>query len=141
MAPVTRGQLYFLAAALAGSSVLCLILAASMGRDVRSHVGEQYQAYGDNRYTCTGTPAQAANELAQYQEPEARASDRGSEYLRYEDDVAIVGPDGGRPCTVRMESLDEGYSHGAFIFLGPGFTPGSPAGGSGGSPGGPDGTK
>ncbi len=66
---------------------------------------------------------------------------QGTEYLRYEDDIAVVGPDGNRPCTVRLEDVNEGYSHGSFIFLGPGFTPGSPSSGSGGSPGGPDGAK
>jgi hypothetical protein len=53
----------------------------------------------------------------------------------------IVGPDGNRPCSIRLEGLSAGYSHGAFLFLGPGFTPGSPSGGAGGSPGGPGGIK
>ena len=138
---MSRGQLFLVAGGLAATAVLCLVWAASMTPDVRSHVADQYQQYSSGRYACDGTPQQVATELSEYEEPEARASDRGSEYLRYEDDVAIIGPDGNRSCTVRMEGLDEGYSGGAFIFLGPGFTPGSPAGGAGGSGGGPGGTK
>lgn len=53
----------------------------------------------------------------------------------------IVGPDGNYPCSIRVEPLSAGYSHGAFVFLGPGFFPGSPSGGAGGTPGGPGGTK
>ncbi|MDF2583612.1 MAG: hypothetical protein K0R33_2255, partial [Mycobacterium sp.] len=56
-------------------------------------------------------------------------------------DIVIVGPDGRYPCSVRVEDINSRYSGGGFIFLGPGFTPGSPAGGSGGSSGGPGGTK
>jgi hypothetical protein len=82
-----------------------------------------------------------ANTLASYQAPEARASNGDNQYLRYSNNIVTVGPDGNYPCSIRVESLSAGYSHGAFIFLGPGFTPGSPSGGAGGSPGGPGGTK
>ncbi|MEQ0669918.1 DUF4247 domain-containing protein, partial [Mycobacterium tuberculosis] len=51
--------------------------------------------------------------------------------------IVTVGPDGTYPCIIRVENLSAGYNHGAYVFLGPGFTPGSPSGGSGGSPGGP----
>jgi hypothetical protein len=82
-----------------------------------------------------------ANTLAAYQAPEARAANGPNQYLRYSNNMVIVGPDGSYPCSIRLESLNAGYSHGAFIFLGPGFSPGSPSGGAGGSPGGPGGTK
>ena len=134
---MSRGQLFLVAGGLAATAVLCLVWAASMTPDIRSYVADEYQEYGSDRYACDGTPQQVADELSEYSEPEAWASDRVSEYLRYDDDVAIIGPEGSRPCTVRMEGVDEGYSGGAFIFLGPGFTPGSPAGGAGGSGGGP----
>lgn len=134
-------HLYFLAAGLAVTAVLCLIIAASLGPDLRSHVSDNYQQYSSGRYTCSGSPTKVAEDLSQYKKPDAKTSDRGTEYLRYDDDIAIVGPDGTRPCTIRLEGLDEGYSHGTYIFLGPGFSPGSPAGGAGGSRGGPGGTK
>src|ERR1700757_3706266 len=93
------------------------------------------------RYLCEGSPAQVANTLAGYQSPAARASNAGSQYLRYDDPIVSVGPDGPHPCSIRVEDLSAGYSHGAFIFLGPGFYPGSPSSGAGGSSGGPGGTK
>ena len=73
--------------------------------------------------------------------PRRAPSSAGSQYLRYDDAIVTVGPDGPHPCSVRVEDLAAGYSHGAFIFLGPGFYPGSPARGSGGSTGGPGGAK
>lgn len=82
-----------------------------------------------------------ANTLAGYQSPAARASNAGSQYLRYDDAIVSVGPDGQHPCSIRVEGLGGGYSHGAFIFLGPGFYPGAPSSGTGGSSGGPGGTK
>lgn len=144
---MSRTALFWLAGGLAVAGVACLLLGTSLqNRDIRSYVAENYAAYSHgaeaSSYECTGSPAQVADRLADYRRPEARATDRGVEYLRYEDDIVIVGPGGNRPCTIRVEDIrGSRYSGGGFIFLGPGFFPGSPAGGSGGSPGGPDGTK
>jgi hypothetical protein len=119
-----------------------LVLAS---RDVGSYIAEHYQEYAHDangkRYACTGSPKRVADTLAHYKAPSARASNGSSEYLRYSRYIVVVGPDGIRPCSIRVESLGAGYSHGSYIFLGPGFTPGSPSGGSGGSPGGPGGSK
>lgn len=143
---MTRANLYWIAFGLAVGGFICLFWGISlMGNDVRSHVANKYQEYsrdGDGaRYACDGSPAVVANEIAGLYEPEAKARDGNTDYLRYDDDIVSVGPDGSRPCSVRVEDIDARYSSGGFIFLGPGFTPGSPAGGSGGSPGGPDGNK
>jgi hypothetical protein len=48
-----------------------------------------------------------------------------------------VGPEGNQPCSVRVEPLSSGYSHGAYRSLGPGFSPGSPSRSTGGYSGGP----
>jgi hypothetical protein len=142
---VTRNGLFVLAAVLAGGGLLCLVIGISMLPNLKSHVAERYPLYATtadgDRYECSGSPKSVADELAGVDEPEARASDRGAEYLRYDDDIVTVGPDRGRPCTIHVEDINAGYSGGSFIFLGPGFTPGSPAGGSGGSSGGPGGSK
>jgi Domain of unknown function (DUF4247) len=143
---MSRAALFWLAGGLAVAGFVCLLLGISLqSKDIRSHVVSTYREYsrdGDGaRYVCDGSPRAVADQISAYQSPEARASDRGSEYLRYADDMVIVGPDGGRPCSVRVEDINSRYSSGGFIFLGPGFFPGSPAGGSGGSPGGPDGPK
>jgi hypothetical protein len=146
VAAVTRTSLFWLAGGLAVAGVFSLIWGISlMGNNIRSHLANNYREYSQDadgaRYVCDGSPRSVANEIAQSREPEARASDRGTEYLRYEDDIVTVGPEGNRPCSVRVEDTDARYSGGGFIFLGPGFDPGSPAGGAGGSNGGPDGSK
>jgi Domain of unknown function (DUF4247) len=143
---MSRNRLFLLAVLLAVGSVGSLIGGVALqSKDIRSYIASHYHEYsrdaGGTRYLCTGSPEQVANTLAGYQGPAARASNAGTQYLRYNDAIVSVGPDGPHPCSVRVEDLAAGYSHGAFIFLGPGFYPGSPAGGAGGSTGGPGGTK
>jgi hypothetical protein len=115
------------------------------GEDIGSYAAGQYREYSRDangvRYECSGSPSDVADDFEDYQDSEARVRDHGTEYLRYDDNIVIVGPDGKRPCTVRVEDIDAGYSHGAYLFLGSGFRPGSPSGGAGGSTGGPDGAK
>ena len=48
-------------------------------------------------------------------------SNGGTQYLRYDDAIVSVGADGTHPCSIRVEDLAAGYSHGSFIFLGPGL--------------------
>jgi hypothetical protein len=143
---MSRTGLFVLAFGLAASSLLSLVLGISLQhKDIRSYIASHYQEYardaGGTRYLCTGSPTQVADTLTGYQSPAARASNDGTHYLRYDDAIVSVGVDGTHPCSIRVEGLSAGYSHGSFIFLGPGFYPGSPSGGSGGSTGGPGGTK
>ncbi|WP_297698401.1 DUF4247 domain-containing protein [Mycobacterium sp.] len=143
---MSRNRLFVIAGLLAAGAVVCLMIGIILlQKNIASYVAGHYHEYAHDvdgrRYQCTGSPRQAADALAAYAKPEARTGNGNSEYLRYSNDIVIVGPDGNYPCSIRVEPLSAGYSHGAFIFLGPGFTPGSPSGGSGGSPGGPGGTK
>jgi Domain of unknown function (DUF4247) len=143
---MSRNGLFLLAVGLAITSVVSLVFGISMQhKDIRSYIASHYHEYsrdaGGTRYLCTGSPAQVADTLTGYQSPAARANNAGSQYLRYDDAIVSVGADGTHPCSIRVEDLAAGYSHGAFIFLGPGFYPGSPSRGSGGSTGGPGGTK
>ena len=143
---MSRNRLLLLAIALAVGAVGCLVFGISLlHKDIRSYVAAHYREYSHDadgtRYACDGSPAQVANSLAGYSGPEARAASGSTQYLRYDDAMVTVGPDGTHPCSIRVEDLAAGYSHGLFMFLGPGFYPGSPAGGGGGSPGGPGGTK
>jgi hypothetical protein len=143
---MSRTGLFVLAFGLAASSLLSLVLGISLQhKDIRSYIASHYQEYardaGGTRYLCTGSPTQVSDTLTGYQSPAARASNDGTQYLRYDDAIVSVGVDGTHPCSIRVEGLSAGYSHGSFIFLGPGFYPGSPSGGSGGSTGGPGGTK
>ncbi len=146
MAPVSRNRLFLISGALAVAAVVCLVFGIILEqKDIGSYIASHYHEYSRDvngtRYQCTGSPDQVADTLADYQAPEARASNGDSEYLRYSNNIVIVGPDGNNPCSIRVEPLSAGYSHGAFVFLGPGFFPGSPSGGAGGTPGGPGGTK
>ena len=143
---MSRNRLFVIAAVLAITSFTTLIFGISLqSKDIRSYIASHYREYSRDangtRYLCDGSPAKVANTLAGYQSPAARASSAGTQYLRYNDAIVSVGPDGPHPCSVRVEDLAAGYSHGAFIFLGPGFYPGSPSSGAGGSSGGPGGTK
>ncbi|MDM3928921.1 DUF4247 domain-containing protein [Mycobacterium intracellulare] len=143
---MSRTRLFVISGLLAAGALVCLVTGIILlQKNIASYVAGHYHEYAHDvngrRYQCSGSPRQAADTLAAYAHPEARADNSNTEYLRYANNIVIVGPDGTYPCSIRVESLSAGYSHGAFIFLGPGFTPGSPSGGSGGSPGGPGGTK
>jgi hypothetical protein len=143
---MSRNGLFMLAIGLVASSIASLLFGISLQhKDIRSYIAANYHEYsrdaGGTRYLCTGSPTQVADTLTGYQSPAARANNAGTQYLRYDDAIVSVGADGTHPCSIRVEDLAAGYSHGAFIFLGPGFYPGSPSRGSGGSTGGPGGTK
>ena len=143
---MTRGNLFVIAGLLAVGGLLSMFIGIGMlSHNVKNYVSDNSRAYSQDRdgtnYVCSGSPRSVADKIAAYDPPEARTSDRGTEYLRYDDDIIIVGPQGSRPCTVRVEDIKARYSQGSFIYLGPGFSGGSPAGSSGGSSGGPGGTK
>jgi hypothetical protein len=143
---MSRNRLFVIAGALAVAATVSLIFGITLlPKNIASYIASHYHEYSRDangtRYVCTGSPKQTADTLANYQAPRARALSGDNQYLRYSNNIVIVGPDSTYPCSIRVESLSAGYSHGAFIFLGPGFTPGSPSGGAGGSPGGPGGTK
>jgi hypothetical protein len=143
---MSRNRLFVIAGALAVAATACLVFGIILlQKNIASYIASHYHEYSRDvngtRYQCTGSPEQVADTLSDYQEPQARTDNNKSEYLRYSNNIVIVGPDGNYPCSIRVEPLSAGYNHGAFIFLGPGFSPGSPAGGAGGTPGGPGGTK
>jgi uncharacterized protein DUF4247 len=143
---MTRNRLFVVAIVLALTSFTSLVFGITLQhKNIRSYIASHYHEYshdaGGTRYACDGSPAKVADAIAGYQSPAARASSAGTQFLRYDDAIVSVGPDGTHPCSVRVEDLSAGYSHGAFIFLGPGFFPGAPSSGTGGSSGGPGGTK
>lgn len=138
---MTRGRLLTLAAVLGALGAICLTVGIIMLPSIKSYVGGHYQSYARDKYTCTGSPSTVADDIARAQPPDARGTNAGMYYLRYSDAIVIVGPADGRPCTIRTESLNAGYNHGTYFFLGPGFSRGSPSGSSGGSSGGPGGVK
>lgn len=138
-------MLFLISGVLAVGAAVCLYFGVTLLPNIRSYVGDTYQQYAGSgneaRYQCDGSPDDVADDLAAQQDPDAQADDKGVQYLRYDDDIVLVGPDGKRPCTIRVEGLGDGYNQGSFVFLGSGFFAGSPSGSAGGSPGGPDGAK
>ncbi|TQC49968.1 DUF4247 domain-containing protein [Rhodococcus sp. WS4] len=120
--------------------MLLLVLAATAcGGGVRDYIADTYalqNTAGDAKtYTSTDPVGTTVSTIVAEEEPAARKADGGSEYLRYDDDIVTVsaGPGGGS--LVRVEDIDGRYRSGGFAYLGPGFNPGSPAGGASGSGG------
>jgi hypothetical protein len=125
------------------AALLAVLLAGcGLGGGVRGFVDDTYtlqDRFDDTAVYASPDPVGTTTAtIANAIEPAARAADGGSEYLRYDDDIVIVSaaPAGS---TVRVEDLDDRYRNGFFVFLGPGFRPGSPAAGVGG--GGPGDVK
>jgi hypothetical protein len=108
------------------------------GNDIDDYLDDNYQLQnrnGDNATYSATTPVGATTAaIVGAIPPAARQADGGSEYLRYDDDIVIVSaaPSGS---TIHLEDIDERYRSGFFVFLGPGFNPGSPAGAVSGGPG------
>ena len=142
---MSRNRLFLISGALAVAAIASLIFGITLlNKNIASYIAEplsrvlprrERNALRLQRIARGG--GRHARQLSS--EPEARAANGNNEYLRYSNNIVIVGPEGNYPCSIRVEPLSAGYNHGAFIFLGPGFTPGSPAGGAGGTPGGPGG--
>ena len=101
---MSRNRLFVIAAVLAITSFTMLIFGISLQhKDIRSFIAAHYQEYsrdaGGTRHLCTGSPTQVADTLAGYQQPAARASSAGSQYLRY-DDAIVTPPACAVPITV-----------------------------------------
>jgi hypothetical protein len=120
-----------LAAVLAAAALL--LGGCGVGNGVDDHIEDTYELQnrsGDSATYLATTPVGAtAAAIAAAVPPAARQADGGAEYLRYDDDIVIVSAAPGGS-TVHIEDLDERYRSGYFLFLGPGFRPGSPAGGA-----------
>jgi hypothetical protein len=139
---MSRGGLFLTSGALAAAAAGSLYFGVTLpNKNIASFIAGHYHEYSRDanatRYECTGSPAQVADTLAGDQGPEARAASGATQYLRYSNNMVVVGPEGNRPCNVRVEPLGAGYNRGAYRFLGPGFTPGSPSRSTGGYSGGP----
>ncbi|MCK9928906.1 DUF4247 domain-containing protein [Frankia sp. Mgl5] len=125
--------------ALAVPLALAVAVLPACGGDsnVRGWLTDSYRrtdTRGDTEsYLSTEPVDRTAAAIAAGVAPAARASDGGSQYLRFADDIVIVSAAAaGAGSTVRVEDLDDGFSRGQYARLGSGFTPGSPAGKDGG---------
>jgi len=116
-------------AALLGAGLL--VAGCGAGSQVRDFVDGTFDEQGVSgdtaTYLSTDPVDRTAATIAGGVVPVVRATDAGTEYLRYDDDIVIVSP-AGATSTVRVEDLDGAYRNGQYAYLGSGFDPGSPAG-------------
>lgn len=118
--------------------VTATVLLAGCGGNVRDHIGDKFEhrdtTGGIATYYSRDPVGTTVNRIIEDDQPAARKADGNNEYLRYDDDIVTVGPAAGGGSTVSVEDLGR-YNGGHFAYLGPGFSPGSPAAGntSGGS--------
>lgn len=109
---------------------LVLLSGCGAGSNVRAFLDDTFDEQAESGDTSTYLAAApvpaAAAQITGAVPPAARASDGGAEYLRYDDDIVVVSPASGGSA-VRVEDLDGAYRDGSYAYLGPGFTPGSPA--------------
>ncbi|MGY1603250.1 DUF4247 domain-containing protein [Geodermatophilus sp. SYSU D00815] len=129
----------------AGALLVALVVLAGCGgsdTQVRGYLDDTFgngTGSGDTRtYSSPDPVGTVTARIADAVRPAARAADGGNEYLRYDDDIVTVSP-ATNGSSIRVEDLDRRYRSGFFAYLGPGFTPGSPAGGA--SDGGPGDAK
>ena len=104
------------------------------GTSLRSHLqnSETFTYVSNDQYRCTDAKA-AYDELRAQTRPEASKEDHNSYYLRYSREMVTISQSSGS-CTLRIEDLRR-LNNGHFIFLGTGFSPGSPSNSSGGTGG------
>lgn len=117
--------------------ILGLVLVAAGTNAVR-YVRENYTptAGTASTYECRGDRSATVADISGHERPDAKNLQDQTEYLRYGDDVIIVGPSGGLTCRVQLDENSRTLRSGGFLFLGGAFGPRSPSASSGGSSGG-----
>jgi len=94
---MSRKRLFWLAGGLAVAAVVSLIFGMMLlQKDIGSYIAGHYREYSRDangtRYACSGSPEDVADELADYQQPEARADNDKNQYLRYSNNIVTIGP-------------------------------------------------
>src|SRR3979490_726991 len=111
---MSRMYLFVVCGGLAVAAAVCLYFGITLLPNIGSYVTDNYQQYagsGDTaRYACTGSPNDVAAGLAEAEDPDGQARYGKTSYLRYDDNIVTVGPDGNHPCSIRVEGLAAGYS-------------------------------
>lgn len=117
--------------------LLGLVLVAS-GKDAVRYVRDNYTpvAGASNTYECRGDQGATVADISNHERPDASSRQERTEYLRFGNDVIVVGPSGRMTCRVQLDKNSRTLRSGGFLFLGGAFGPRSPASSSGGSSGG-----
>lgn len=117
-------------------AVACVL--SSCGNAVKDFIADNYSKssqVGDVAvYSSKDPVGTTVSRIVDAEEPAARSADGGNEYLRYDDDIVTVSAAAGGS-TIKVEDINGTYRSGGYAYLGPGFNPGSPAGGGSGSGG------
>lgn len=131
-----RGWIIALVAGLC--AVVLGVILVGAGTDAVRYVRENYAptAGAANTYECKGDQDATVADISDHERPDASDLQAGTEYLRFGDDMILVGPSGGMTCRVQLDENSRTLRSGGFLFLGGAFGPRSPASSSGGSSGG-----
>lgn len=117
--------------------ILGVVLVAA-GTDAVRYVRENYTpvAGSSQTFECKGDRGATVADISDHERPDAQDTSGGTDYLRYNDDMIMVGASGGLGCRVQIDENSRTLRSGGFLFLGGGFGPRSPSSSSGGSSGG-----
>lgn len=120
-----RGVRRSLALTLAAIGLLFAVVACGSDAE-QDFIEDEYTEISSSgdvaTYRSPDKPVPTAQAIANEEAPAARASDAGAEYLRYNDNIVIVRPEGSGS-TITVEDLDVNFRNGAYSYLGPGFRP------------------
>lgn len=126
--------------ALVGGICAVLLGLALVGAslDAARYVRDNYApvAGASNTYECKGDQNATVRDISDHESPDASTNQQGTEYMRYGNDMILVGNSGGMNCRVQLDRNSRTLRSGGFIFLGGAFGPRSPASSAGGSSGG-----
>ncbi|WPF65375.1 MULTISPECIES: DUF4247 domain-containing protein [unclassified Corynebacterium] len=127
---------YYVAAVCCALLAVILLVVRSSDTAVGDAVPQHFERAQGNTFYCHDDPNAVADEIERHAgSARSRATDEatGAVYLRYKNNVVeITGS--GEDCRINVEDLGR-MNSGAFVYLGPGFSPGSPSNSSGGSSG------
>ncbi|MEH6821432.1 MAG: DUF4247 domain-containing protein [Dietzia psychralcaliphila] len=119
-------------------AILLGLVLVSAGTNAVRYVRENYTpvANDSNTFECRGDKAATVTDISAHERPDANGQQDQTEFLRYGDDVILVGPSEAMTCRVQLDENSRALRSGGFLFLGGAFGPRSPASSSGGSSGG-----
>ena len=106
---MSRNRLFLIAGCVGGWRAIASLIFGIMllHKDIASYIASTITSTRATRTDALRLhriTREVADTLADYQEPEARAANGNNEYLRYSNNIVIVGPDGKYPCSIRVET-------------------------------------